>query len=513
MSNIKEIEKQRQIIQEELDKKKSFEERNKLGQYATPFVLADAILKHTKNFISENESIRFLDPSIGTGSFYSALLSNYNENHISKAVGFEIDNHYGQPAIDLWRGLPLTYNIGDFTVAKPPRLQTEKFNLIVCNPPYVRHHHINGQKSYLQDAARKACNVQLSGLSGLYCYFMALSHKWMSKDGLSVWLVPSEFMDVNYGEAIRKYLISEVTLLQIHRFDPNDVQFKDALVTSSIIWFKNRKPTQNHTAKFTYGGSLFNPCKEKEISIKTLTTESKWTRFPLNGVKSTESHAKLKDYFTVRRGIATGDNKYFILPLSEIIERNLPVQFFKPILPSPRYLKDDIVQTDNKGNPILNKQLYLLDCSLSTEEIKKYPTLYQYIQEGVEKGVSERYLCKSRKSWYFQEEREESILYFTYMGRSDSVDKKIFRFILNYSKAIVTNSYLILYPKPILKTILTQQPDKVETLYEILNNIAEIDMIEEGRVYGGGLHKMEPKEFMNLSVPKLEEWVLSVNKK
>ena len=60
----KETERQRQIMQEELDKAKSFDERNKLGQYATPFILADAILKHSKIFISEKEHIRFLDPSI-----------------------------------------------------------------------------------------------------------------------------------------------------------------------------------------------------------------------------------------------------------------------------------------------------------------------------------------------------------------------------------------------------------------------------------------------------------------
>ena len=507
----KETERQRQIMQEELDKAKSFDERNKLGQYATPFVLADAILKHSKIFISEKEHIRFLDPSIGTGSFYSALLSNYDEAQITKAVGFEIDRHYAEPAINLWASSSIIYNIGDFTKAKAPKSQSEKFNLIVCNPPYVRHHHINEQKTYLQEAALKAANIHLSGLSGLYCYFIALSHKWMSKDGISAWLIPSEFMEVNYGEAIRKYLTTEVTLLQIHRFDPNDVQFKDALVTSSVIWFKNKKPSKNHTVRFTYGGDLLNPSRTKDISIKVLAEESKWTRFPLNGVKSTNNCATLKDFFKVKRGIATGDNKYFILSKSEIIKRDLPFQFFKPILPSPRHLKNDIIYADNEGNPVLDKQLYLLNCSASIEEIEKHPTLFRYIQEGVEKKVSERYLCKGRKSWYFQEEREESIFYFTYMGRSDSTDKKVFRFILNYSKAIVTNSYLILYPKQNLRTILMQQPHHIKTIYEILNNITNATMLEEGRIYGGGLHKMEPKEFMNLPVQELEEWISSID--
>jgi hypothetical protein len=46
-------------------------------------------------------------------------------------------------------------------------------------------------------------------------------------------------MDVNYGKAVKHYLLSRVTLLHIHRFDPNGVQFADALVSSAVVWFRN----------------------------------------------------------------------------------------------------------------------------------------------------------------------------------------------------------------------------------------------------------------------------------
>jgi adenine-specific DNA-methyltransferase len=32
------------------------------------------------------------------------------------------------------------------------------------------------------------------------------------------------FMDVNYGQAVKDYLLREVNLLRIHRFAPKDVQ-------------------------------------------------------------------------------------------------------------------------------------------------------------------------------------------------------------------------------------------------------------------------------------------------
>jgi adenine-specific DNA-methyltransferase len=55
----------------------------------------------------------------------------------------------------------------------------------------------------------------------------------MADDGYAAWLIPSEFMDVNYGAALKRYLTDHVTLIRVHRFDPADVQFGDALVSSS----------------------------------------------------------------------------------------------------------------------------------------------------------------------------------------------------------------------------------------------------------------------------------------
>lgn len=35
-------------------------------------------------------------------------------------------------------------------------------------------------------------------------------------------------------------------------------------------------------------------------------------------------------------------------------------------------------------------------------------------------------------------------------------------------------------------------------VWEILNGLSPSSLIEEGRVYGGGLHKLEPKELANV---------------
>lgn len=501
---VDQLENQRQTLQAELDGQKTQEERNIMGQFSTPNMLANDVLTHAKNIFPKRGKVRFLDPAFGTGSFYSALNKVFPESRIEAATGFEIDEHYGEPASKLWEETDLNYQLADFTKQNPPA-EDEKYNLIICNPPYVRHHHINGQKERLQAKALEVANMKLSGLAGLYCHFMALAHPWMKKNGIAGWLIPSEFMDVNYGQAVKDYLLNEVTLLQIHRFDPSDVQFDDALVSSAVVWFKNKKPGKNHKVKFTYDGTIDTPTHEKDVSVSVLGKEKKWTRFPLSEEREENNEPRLNDFFAVKRGIATGDNKFFVLTREQIESRGLPLEQFRPILPSPRHLNVTEIKSDENGFPEMENQLFVLDCKLPLDEVKRsYPELYDYLEEGIQSGVSERYLCKSRKIWYSQESRAESRFYCTYIGRSDKEGGKPFRFVLNRSKAIVANSYLILYPKPHLEKEIEQNPDLNEQLLEALNQITGKAMLDEGRVYGGGMHKMEPKELMNVPATEIQ---------
>ena len=235
-------EERRLVVQAELDAAKEQAERNRMGQFATPTELALEILEYARIRLDETLSVRFIDPAIGTGSFFSALLKVFPKNWVTDAVGYEIDPHYGEPAARLWNDTILDVRLDDFTLAPPPS-RGDGFNLLICNPPYVRHHHIEiEEKRRLKALLREACGIDMSGLAGLYCYFLGLSHRWMDEGGLAGWLIPSEFMDVNYGASLKRYLLGNVTLQHIHRFDPNEVQFGDALVSSSVVWFTKDEP-------------------------------------------------------------------------------------------------------------------------------------------------------------------------------------------------------------------------------------------------------------------------------
>lgn len=501
MNITKATEQARVLRQLQLDEAKTQIERNKLGQFATPTDLAYDILKYAFELFPAHLKIRFLDPAFGTGSFYSALLRVFPPSQIAEAIGYEIDPHYGSSAISLWANTPLKLDITDFTQATPPRSDEKKANLIICNPPYVRHHHLNRvQKQRLQNQTFQITGIKLSQLASLYCHFLCIADAWMADNCLAGWLIPSGFMDVNYGQQVKEYLLNRVTLLRVHQFHPHDVQFQDALVSSAVVWFKKALPPANHHVEFSYGGSLATPDEKKSISVGVLRSTAKWTKIGLvsNKTNSNLKQFQLKDLFTIKRGLATGANNFFVLTKQQVGAYQIPTEFLKPILPSPRYLLVDEIEADSMGNPMLEGQLFLLDCRLPLSEVKsKHPSLWKYLQMGVENGISSRYLCKHRSPWYSQENRPPSPFLCTYMGRQDTKRGRPFRFILNHSQAIATNVYLMLYPKPVLDKALSQNSELLKQVWQALHEISDEMLMGEGRVYGGGLYKLEPKELGN----------------
>src|SRR2546426_11495341 len=131
MSMIETIEAKRLEIQTQLDSSKSQGERNKLGQFATPTPLAIQMLECARRLHPTGMRVRFLDPAIGTGSFYSALLRAFPANQIESAVGFETDLACADSALSLWGHTPLKLRVEDFTTASPPSFEWTKPNLLI----------------------------------------------------------------------------------------------------------------------------------------------------------------------------------------------------------------------------------------------------------------------------------------------------------------------------------------------------------------------------------------------
>jgi hypothetical protein len=215
----------------------------------------------------------------------------------------------------------------------------------------------------------------------------------------------------------------------------------------------------------------------------------------------------LGDLFTIRRGLATGNNAFFILPRGKARQLDLPEEWLRPILPPPRRLPDPVIEAEPDGFPRLEPQLVLIDCRLPELAVReRYPGLWRYLEDGKRRQVHTSYLASRRTPWYAQEERPAPPFLCTYMGRNGK-GRKPFRFLWNQSQATAPNVYLLLYPKGELKNVLKRQPELCHKIFAALQSLDTANITGNGRVYGGGLFKMEPKELAGIPAQFLLEAV------
>jgi len=505
--DLQQAEFKRQAAQAKLDSLKSASERNAMGQYATPFSLALEIIEFVRdNWLTPAKDIRFLDPAVGTGAFVSALLHAFPRDRIESAVGVELDPHIASVAREVWGAWGPAVIEADFT--RLPFPESPEVNLLVANPPYVRHHHLDRDaKQFLQERAKSTVGLKVNGLAGLYCYFLLLAHRWLADDGFGVWLIPSEFMDVNYGEVVKHYLTEQVALHHVHRFDSEDVQFDDALISSTVLVFQKRRPPAEHEVTFSLGGTLRVSRLSKRIVQHELANVSKWTSLPgkpihyvARSVDRLNATTCIGDLFDIHRGLATGANEFFILGRQMAREKGLPEQFLRPILPSPRYLNNDVIHAGADGYPLVEPSLTLLDCDLDENEIERYPALRAYLDWGQSQGFAGRYISRHRTPWFKQEDRPAAPIVCSYMSRGKSGTSGI-RFFRNYSQATAPNVYLMLYPTQSIQRAAEEDSNLLDALFQLLKRASHEHLLYEGRTYGGGLNKIEPKELARVSLP------------
>lgn len=480
---------------------------NRLNLYLTPPELAREIVKYAVSKLSPNVgAVNFGDPATGTGVFFSALRQVLPDKKIASAIGIEIDKERVSATQRRWahRGLAVVNDDYLHMDLLPRR------TLIIANPPYMRYQNVPPDyRLKLRERASVQMGIRISGQSGLYVYFLLLSHAWMDLSAISAWLIPSEFMETNYGLAIRQYLTQKVQLIRIHQFGLDRVQFENALVSSAVVVFRNCPPVMDQTVCLTSEGSLLSPKHTEEVRVDELRHVGKWAIPWVRKNRYSASLPRLGDLFRVHRGLATGANSFFIMERSIAARRGIPEIALRPVLPKARTLKEDVIEREKDGYPRVVPQLCLLDCALPEEQIRElYPSLMNYL-ESISKSVRSRTLVRSRQPWYKQEKRQPAPFLCTYMGRGGQNNAPL-RFLWNKSDAIATNTYLMLYPHKALDRLVTERPDILAKIFIFLKEIISQSLLENGRVYGGGLHKIEPKELQNIHLSSIPPWLEDV---
>ena len=168
--------------------------------------------------------------------------------------------------------------------------------------------------------------------------------------------------------------------------------------------------------------------------------------------------------------------------------------FLKPILPGSRHLRQDVIEADADGYPRLERSLVVIDCDLPEDVLRdQLPGLLVLPPGGPAAGHPLRLPGQPPLALVCPGAAGPAPFLCTYMGRQGA-NGNPFRFFWNHSRAIAANVYLMLYPRGPLKRRWTGRPTWAGSCSRCSRRSPADHLMGEGRVYGGGLHKLEPKE-------------------
>jgi adenine-specific DNA-methyltransferase len=343
--------------------------------------------------------------------------------------------------------------------------------------------------------------MNLSGFTNIYSMFMLKSLHQLSVKGRAAYLVPSEFLNSDYGTTIKKLLLENGSLRFVILFDAKENVFDNALTTSCILLFSN--DDRFKTVAFINAGKVGDLEKlseqianypdvkviAKTVSYSDLDPNVKWRKFyqKQNGEKF-KNLVSLSAYGKVVRGIATGDNDYFTFDEKKKEAFGIDDKFLLPCLTKAIYAdKNFFTQKDFDKLRVKGSRTFLFNALDTTNKAVR-----EYIALGEKLEVNTRYLTSHRNPWYAIEHRPPAPILVTVFNRGG------LRFVRNETNARNLTCFHCLY----LNLFALPKQDLLMSYF--LTDVSKEVLNDNRREYGGGLNKFEPNDLNKANVINLD---------
>jgi hypothetical protein len=225
------------------------DERHRYGQHYTPVEVARLLAALG---VREPGDL-VLDPSCGDGRLLEEAVARKRE--LSERDRAESDrlaqDVYGldrsRSAVRLARGTGARVGCADFFDVEPgARFRgaaqlPAQFDAVIANPPYIRQEVMGaaGKRRVEERLARDRSRLadifwpRWSGRSDIYVYFFAHSAVFLKEGGRLVFLTASSWLDVEYGAALRQFLVENFRVIAVIESVAESF-FADASINTAI---------------------------------------------------------------------------------------------------------------------------------------------------------------------------------------------------------------------------------------------------------------------------------------
>lgn len=456
-------------------------ERRLKGAFYTPPTIVEPMVR----WALQRDPQRIVDAGCGSGRFAAAVAKCRPDLDIVAVDSDPVATLLCRAHLGLVGARRCRVLHADYT-----KLDLEPFSgrtAFLGNPPYVRHHALLPQQKEWAAAIGAKLGVRFSRLAGLHVHFFLATAVHARPGDVGCFITSAEWLDVNYGTALRHLLAGWMGAQSLHWINPVSIPFDDAMTTAVITCFEIGNEASPVRCRFTRSRSELGDLDRggNPVSRSILAASPRWTslfRDP-DPRENGNGFVPLGSLVRVSRGVATGANHFFVMTKAEASQRGL-LAHTRPVISSA----EEVFQANGVIRDQPNRRVLLdLPAALRLDAPENAP-LHAYLAEGERQGIATRYLCAHRRPWWRVGAGNPPPVVATYMARQEPA------FALNPDGMAILNVIHGLYPRQPLSS------DELAALVRYLN-AARASFRGAGRTYHGGLEKFEPREMEALSVP------------
>ena len=468
--------------------------RRLLGAYYTP----DALASILATWALAPGKGNVLDPSFGGCAFLNAATTILASKGISKpgerVFGVDVDPTCMEYVRKDQNLVEKNCIIRDFLSLSPKNTSGAPFHTIIGNPPYVRHHWFNGTTRKAGRVAMAAAGVALPETASAWAYFLVHTLSFIAKNGRLAMLVPEAILQADYATVVRDLLTSRfdhVCLVHIRDrlFEGTD----EAVVAVAASQYGGKKGSLRVEAverSEDLAAILNTPTGGSSSSYLTTPKGRRIDPLTVQLLGELEQHSavkKISDVAIVRVGLVTGANKYFIRNAKNLKQIGVPQESCVRLISRTRWLSGlDFTKEDLQELIEAGQQAFLV---CPTPACENTPGIQQWIGEGMDADVHERYKCTIRDPWFRVDLKTvpDAFATCTRMGAP--------LIVLNEAGCRCTNALHAMYWH--CRSDASPPAIAVGFLTSAVSVWAEL----HGRRYGGGVLKMEPGTLNRTPVP------------
>ena len=284
-------------------------ERRQLGQVFTPAAITGPMVGWTL----EQAPTRVIDPGCGSGRFALEIARRSD----AQVVAVDADplatllTRAGFAALGRVAGVRVVN--ADYTQTAIPRHDGR--TAFIGNPPYVRHHDLTADAKAWARLAAGRFGARLSGLAGLHTYFFLATALHGRPGDIGCFVTSSEWLDVNYGQAVRHLLLDGLGGRSIDIIDPAALPFGDTATTAAVTCFEiGARPDALRMRMVDDAADLQPLDAGRPVARARLEGAARWTPLVRSTPAMPEGYVELGEICRVHRGQVTGANGTWVLP-------------------------------------------------------------------------------------------------------------------------------------------------------------------------------------------------------